>query len=268
MTVSTTIRYDGPADLRTRGRILVVPGRGESQATYVRLATRLAADSYHVRVLPPPEIDPADVDGALARLAQAVLREAEAGPDAGDRPLILIGADTGALAIAAVLARGALDQGTLDWGTLTGRPPQPDAVVLAGLPGRGRQHTGTWDEELDARTQCSAHRAVLGTDPQAQRGALASVVPDDLADLAFSDRTAARHLVLLGEADPLADREEVAQYVKALPAGQLAVVAGARHDVLNDLPHRSVAAAIVTFLERLRGSAAFEPVVRTEYSAW
>jgi alpha-beta hydrolase superfamily lysophospholipase len=68
--------------------------------------------------------------------------------------------------------------------------------------------------------------------------------------------------------DPLADREEVAQYVKALPAGQLAVVAGARHDVLNDLPHRSVAAAIVSFLERLRGSAGFEPVVRAEYSAW
>jgi alpha-beta hydrolase superfamily lysophospholipase len=46
------------------------------------------------------------------------------------------------------------------------------------------------------------------------------------------------------------------------------VVAGARHDVLNDLPHRSVAAAIVGFLERLRGSAAFEPVIRAEYSAW
>lgn len=263
-TTSTAIHYDGPTELRTRGRILVVPGRGESQATYVRLATRLAADSYHVRVLAPPVIDPADVDGAVARFALALAASAAAeaepgpGPDGGHRPLVLIGADTGALAVAAVMAQTAL----------AGQAPRPDAVVLAGLPGRGRQHTGTWDEELDARTQCSAHRAVLGTDPQAQRGALASVVPDDLADLAFSDRTAARHLVLLGEADPLADREEVAQYVKALPAGQLAVVAGARHDVLNDLPHRSVAAAIVTFLERLRGSAAFEPVVRTEYSAW
>jgi alpha-beta hydrolase superfamily lysophospholipase len=273
MTVSTTIRYDGPAELRTRGRILVVPGRGESQATYVRLATRLAADSYHVRVLPPPAIDPDDVDGAVMLFAQAVLREAEAGPDAGDRPLILIGADTGALAIAAVLARGALDHGTLAQGmlvqgTLTGRPPQPDAVVLAGLPGRGRQHTGDWAGELDARTQCSAHRGVLGDDAEVQRGSLATAVPDELIDLAFTDRAAARHLVLIGDLDPLADREEVAQYVKVLPAGQLAVVAGARHDVLNDLPHRSVAAAIVGFLERLRGSAAFEPVLRAEYSAW
>jgi alpha-beta hydrolase superfamily lysophospholipase len=281
MTVSTTIRYDAPAELRTRGRILVVPGRGESQAAYVRLATRLAADSYHVRVLAPPAIDPADVAGAVARLARAVLREAEAGPDGGDRPLILIGADTGALAIAAVLAQGALAQGAL-----TGRPPQPgavapaglpdavvpaglpDAVVLAGLPGRGRQHTGDWAGELDARTQCSAHRGVLGGDAQVQRGRLATAVPDELIDLAFTDRAAARHLVLIGDLDPLADREEVAQYVKALPAGQLAVVAGARHDVLNDLPHRSVAAAIVGFLERLRGSAAFEPVIRAEYSAW
>jgi alpha-beta hydrolase superfamily lysophospholipase len=262
MSVTTTIRYDGPAELRTRGRILVVPGRGESQATYVRLATRLAADSYHVRVLAPPVIDPADVDAAVSRFARSVVQDTEpdtgAGPDGGDRPLVLIGADTGALAIAAVLAQGAL----------TGRPPQPEAVVLAGLPGRGRQHTGDWDGELDARTQCSAHRGVLGGDTQVQRGTLASAVPDELIELAFTDRAAARHLVLLGDLDPLADREEVAQYVKALPAGQLAVVAGARHDVLNDLPHRSVAAAIVGFLERLRGSAAFEPVIRTEYSAW
>lgn len=257
-TTSTAVRYHGPADLRTRGRILVVPGRGESQATYVRLATRLAADSYQVRVLAPPVIDPADPDGGVARLARTLAEEAEPGPGDGDRPLVLIGADTGALAVAAVLAQGAL----------TARPPQPDAVVLAGLPGRGRQHTGDWAAELDARTQCSAHRAVLGHDPQTQRGALASVVPDELADLAFSDRSAGRHLVLLGEDDPLADREEVARYVKALPAGQLAVVAGARHDVLNDLPHRSVAATIVSFLERLRGSAGFEPVVRAEYSAW
>jgi alpha-beta hydrolase superfamily lysophospholipase len=263
MTTSTTIRYDGPAELRTRGRILVVPGRGESQTTYARLATRLAADSYHVRVLAPPVIDPADVDGVVARLAHAVLAEAEAGPDAGDRPLILIGADTGALAIAAVLARGALDRGTL-----AGRATQPDAVVLAGLPGRGRQHGGDWAGELDARTQCSAHRGVLGGDAQVQRGSLATAVPDELIDLAFTDRAAARHLVLIGDLDPLSDREEIAQYVKALPAGQLAVVAGARHDVLNDLPHRSVAAAIVGFLERLRGSAAFEPVIRAEYSAW
>jgi alpha-beta hydrolase superfamily lysophospholipase len=255
---STAVRYDGPAGLRTRGRILIVPGRGESQATYGRLATRLAADSYQVRVLARPVIGPADPDGAVARLARALAGEAEPGPDDGDRPLALIGADTGALAVAAVLAQGAL----------TGRPPHPDAVVLAGLPGRGRQHTGDWAGELAARTQCSAHRAVLGSDPQTQRGTLASAVPDEVADLAFGDRSAARHLVLLGEDDPLADREEVAHYVKALPAGQLDVVAGARHDVLNDLPHRSVAAAIVTFLERLRGSAAFEPIVRTEYSAW
>jgi alpha-beta hydrolase superfamily lysophospholipase len=258
MTVHTTIRYDGPAELRTRGRILVIPGRGESQATYARLATRLAADSYHVRVLAPPVIDPADVDGAVTRFARAADAETGADPGDGDRPLVLIGADTGALAIAAALAQGAL----------TGRPPRPDAVVLAGLPGRGRRYAGDWAGELDARTQCSAHRGVLGGDPLTQLGTLATAVADELIDLAFTDRATARHLVLAGDLDPLADREETAHYVKALPAGQLAVVAGAHHDVLNDLPHRSVAAAIVGFLERLRGSAAFEPVVRTEYSAW
>src|SRR6201986_1969969 len=121
-TTSTAVRYHGPADLRTRGRILVVPGRGESQATYVRLATRLAADSYQVPALAPPVIDRAGPDGAVARLARTLAGGAEPGGGAGGRPLVLIGADPGALAVAAVLAQGALPA----------QPPPPDAVVLAG----------------------------------------------------------------------------------------------------------------------------------------
>ena len=38
MSETTFADYTGPAELRTRGTILVVPGRGESEATYRRLA--------------------------------------------------------------------------------------------------------------------------------------------------------------------------------------------------------------------------------------
>ncbi|CAM5348599.1 hypothetical protein STENM36S_01857 [Streptomyces tendae] len=36
--------HHAPEGLRTRGTIVVVPGRGETRATYGRLAARLAAE--------------------------------------------------------------------------------------------------------------------------------------------------------------------------------------------------------------------------------
>ena len=50
--------YTGPAGLRTRGTVLVVPGRGEGEATYQRFGRRLAADSYRVRVRNEPSLEP------------------------------------------------------------------------------------------------------------------------------------------------------------------------------------------------------------------
>src|ERR1700691_1853536 len=98
--------YTRPQALRTRGTVLVVPGRGESQATYRRFGRRLAADSYRVRVLPAPVIAAADLAGSLERLA-AQLADAvgETGADGLVRPLVLIGSDTGAVALAALAGR-------------------------------------------------------------------------------------------------------------------------------------------------------------------
>jgi alpha-beta hydrolase superfamily lysophospholipase len=250
-----TVSYDGPPELRTRGTVVVVPGRGETQAVYARLARRLAADSYQVRVIEPPAVDPDRVPDAICHLARTIAGERDHG---AAPPFVLLGADTGALLIAAVLASDV--PGTA--------PPAPDAVVLAGLPGREPRHAGTWADELDARTHCPVHRGTLTGDAEVRRGALSDAVPGELADRAYADRAALPHLVLLGDLDTLAARDETARLVKELPAGQLALVAGAHHDVLNDQQHRSVAAAIVTFLERLRESAGLEPVVRVEYSAW
>lgn len=248
-----TVSYDGPPGLRTRGTVVVVPGRGETQATYARLGQRLAADSYQARVIEPPAVDPGRPRDAVSHLTRSIARERD---DTAAPPFVLLGADTGALLIAAALASDGQQH------------PAPDAVVLAGLPGRGQRHTGDWADELDARTHCPVHRGTLTGDPALTRGALSDAVPAELADLAYADRAAPPHLVLLGDLDTLAAPEETARFVKELPAGQLALVAGAHHDVLNDQQHRSVAAAIVAFLERLRESARLEPVVRVEYSAW
>ncbi|MEV7085427.1 alpha/beta hydrolase [Streptomyces sp. NPDC093085] len=273
----TTVHTDdfhGPSGLRTRGTVLVVPGRGESRAAYTRLGRRLAADAYRVRVLDAPRIDGDDLAGSLARfgggLAAALDGAADpAGGSGGGAagPVVVVGADTGAAAVAALLAAGtgsgtgaATGSGS---GSVAGRV---DGVVLAGLPGRGAGPGGGWDAELDVRTACPAHRGVLGAGPDALRGALDTAVPGALLDAAYGAELAVPALFLVGEADPLADRDALARTVAAQAAARLAVVREAHHDVLNDLQHRSVAAEVVSFLEALRGSLV--PSVVVESSTW
>ena len=244
--------YFGPEGLRVRGTVIVVPGRGETRATYARFGRRLAADAYRVRVIDAPDLAE-DLTGLAARLTDAA--EDTAAEDGAVRPLVLVGADSGAAAIAALLDRA---PGT-----------QADAVVLAGLPGRtpGTGATaGTWDEELDVRTSCPAHRGTLTQDPEVRRGSLGDAIPDTVLAAAYDSEAAVPALFLVGDADPLADHEALARTAKSLPSARLSVVHGAHHDVLNDLQHRSVAAEVITFLETLRNE--LRPLITVRSSDW
>ncbi|MGY1602481.1 hypothetical protein [Geodermatophilus sp. SYSU D00815] len=243
--------FPTPEGLRVRGTVVVVPGRGEGRSAYRRLGSRLAADAYAVRVAEPPALDgPAD----LPRLAEWL--SAVVGPDAV-RPLVLVGADAGAVALAAVTARPAPDA---TW--------WPDGLVLAGLPGHDPLAAGGWDDELDARTHCPVHRAVLADGAADRRAGLRAPLPAGLLDLAYGSTAAVPQLLLVGDADPLADHEALAGAAKARPRARLTVVRGAHHDVLNDLQHRSVAAEVVTFLEALRATPAPTPQLAVVTSAW
>lgn len=245
--------YFGPEGLRVRGTVLVVPGRGETRSTYTRFGRRLAADAYRVRVVDAPDLGTEDLTALAARLSEAA--EDTAADDGVVRPLVLVGADSGAAAVAALLDR---EPGV-----------RPDAVVLAGLPGRspGTAATaGTWDEELDVRTSCPAHRGALTEDPEVRRGSLDKAVPEAVLGAAYDSETAVPTLLLVGGADPLADHEALAQAAKSRAASRLSVVHGAHHDVLNDLQHRSAAAEVVTFLETLRND--LRPLVTVRSSAW
>jgi len=257
-----------------------VPGRGEGVATYRRLATRLAVDAYRVRVLPSPVLDPrptatddagrprSDVGaGAVAQDLATALSAAVAGiADEPVRPLVLVGVDSGAAVLAALLAVREAD-GT-EPGPLA-KPWWPDAVVLAGLPAHGARLAATgWEEELDARTHCPVHRVALGDDPTVRPGALADAVPDALLDLAYGSTSGIPTLLLVGDSDPLADRDALTRLAKALPVARLAVVRGAHRDVLNDLQHRSVAAEVVGFLEALRTAPPLVSTITVESSTW
>ncbi|MFD8273030.1 alpha/beta hydrolase [Streptomyces flaveolus] len=248
--------HHAPEGLRVRGTVVVVPGRGETRDTYARFGGRLAADAYRVQVIDPPLLDaddPAATDDLASRIGDAV--DGTAAEDGVVRPVVLVGADAGAAAVAALVTRGELPEGT-----------RPDALVLAGLPGRAAGPAGTWDDELDVRTSCPTHRGTLTQDPRVRRGSLGEAVPDALLDAVQDGGIDVPVLLVTGDADPLADHEALERAAKSLPRARLSVVHGAHHDVLNDLQHRSVAAEVVTFLETLRNQ--LQPLVTVRSSAW
>ncbi|MFJ8816509.1 alpha/beta hydrolase [Amycolatopsis thermoflava] len=211
--------WDEPSGLAPRGTVVVLSGRGETPASYQRFGKRIAADAYRVRVV---ETDLDDVP-SVREAVVALLADTPA-------PRVLVGSDTGAT-LAASLA------GELDL---------VDGVVLAGLALPGSARDGDWDDELEARTACPTHRRVLTEDSGFARGALARPVP-------WSLRVPAKPaLVLHGSADPVTPAASAFEPFRGVPTARLREVDGGRHDVLNDVSHRAVAANVVLFLESLR----------------
>ncbi|MGW7474874.1 alpha/beta hydrolase [Streptomyces cyaneofuscatus] len=245
--------HHGPEGPAIRGTVVVVPGRGETRETYTRLGRRLAADAYRVRVVDAVHLDADDPAGSLTRFGAQVAEAVAgtAGPDGVARPVVLVGADTGAVAMAALLG--------------SGESAAADAVVLAGLPARTAA-SAAWDDELDVRTFCPAHRSTLTGDSGFRRGALDEAVPEALLTAAYESEAEVPALILTGDADPLADRDALTRTAKSHPRARLSIVRDAHHDVLNDMQHRSVAAEIVTFLEALRNELV--PLVTVESTAW
>lgn len=269
----------------SRGTVVVLPGRGEHPGVYARLGRRLSFDGWTVAVpnLSTPDADalaatddpgpagvlparaggrptpaagipggagpvtgtadPAAAPDRAGSVTDAAAAAVNAALDDATGARVLLGSDTGALRTLDLVASGSV---------------RADAVVLAGLPA-GDDPTGPAPgdhvAELDARTACPIHRAVLEADPDFRWGELADPVPappgpalpDTLPDVPV--------LWLHGDADPIAP----VAAVRALARGtdDVAVVADGVHDVLNDQFHRIVAARLVQFLERVAKGARF-----------
>ncbi|MEU6643988.1 alpha/beta hydrolase [Saccharomonospora sp. NPDC046836] len=225
--VTTRDAWNEPDGIAPRGTLIVLTGRGETAASYARFGRRLAADAYRVRIVET---------AARARVEELL------GDDSLPAPRVLVGSDSGAV-LAAHLAH---------------EHAGVDAVVLAGLPSPSAHRIDSWEAELDARTACPAHRRVLTDDAGFERGALGNGT-----DLSPVRPPAVPTLVLHGSADPLTASEDAFAPFHTSPTARVALVVGARHDVLNDVSHRSVAATIVLFLESLRLDSVLPPIVRT-----
>lgn len=224
----TSRRWDEPEGVEARGTVLVLAGRGETASVYARFGRRLAADAYRVRVV-------SDVTAPRQRtieLARNLIGEE------GPRPLVVLGADTGALAALRLV---------------TPTPQRVSGVICVGLPVRG----GVVDPgvpQLPLRTRSPEHWTTL-TDPGIlDPEALGRDIPERLAP-PNPRGVSLPVLGIHGALDPVAPLDGALEYYAALPDSRVVVVDRGLHDSLNDAAHRSVAAAIVLFLEELRHGA-------------
>ena len=208
---------------RVRGTLALVAGRGEHTPVYERFGRRLSADGYTVGVFE------GDADRAADWLSTA------------ESPRVLVGSDTGAGAVLRALARADV----------------ADGAIVAGLP----LDAGTEVPSDAQRTACPLHLGVLETNAQ-----VASPVPSEQDDApAAADLAAVAVPVLAfhGSADDVAPIDETQELLSALPDLEFVETVDGLHDALNDRSHRSVAATIVLWLERLREGDVHAPVVRS-----
>ena len=226
-----TLTWTEPDPVPLRGTLVVLPGRGESPQVYERFGRRLSADAYRVHAVPAPS------DGE--ERAREQIDRVLAGADP-ERPVVLVGSDAGA-AYAAHLAAA--------------RPGPFAALVLAGLPVTAAAGPARgWADELDARSSCPTHRARI-SQAGVRPAELFTDLPADWFDPATPGRIAVPVLGVHGREDPISPIGDVRSWYAAVPRAELIGIAGAPHDALNDQTHRTVAASIVLFLERLRAGA-------------
>ncbi|MEU9189803.1 lysophospholipase [Streptomyces sp. NPDC048484] len=215
--------WDEPEGLAARGTLIVLAGRGEHGGVYERFGRRLAFDAYRVRALGDATADPSVLDEAAGLLADESL----------PGPKVLVGSDTGARYAADLAAE---------------QPPGIDALILAGLP-TGPWASGSWEDEAEARTGCPTHQGRLTNDPGFRRGALDETpeLPEVRLDL-----VRVPVLALHGADDAVSPLDRALSAYEGHDGVRTVTFRGGRHDVLNDALHRTAAATVVLFLERLR----------------
>jgi hypothetical protein len=130
----------------------------------------------------------------------------------------------------------------------------------AGADGPGKE---SWEAELAARTACPTHRGRLAGQGL-RRGALFEPIPAGWESLADFGRLAVPVLGLHGTADPVSPLDAARERYRQASRAELVSIAGGVHDVLNDVTHRTVAATIVEFLERLRLGPELPPIAVSE----
>lgn len=171
---------------------------------------------------------------------------------------------------------------------------EPEGIAPRGtlivVPGRG-EHPGLY-ERFGRRVAADGYRvwavadptfgadrvtrqvvALLADDPAGETGPAPRVLVGSDTGALFARQGGRRAepaavgvpvLGLHGGDDAVSPLAGVRARYAGLPAAELVSIAGGRHDALNDQPHRTVAATVVLFLERLRLGADTPAIARPE----
>ena len=222
------LRFDEPVGATPRASLIVLAGRGEAASVYTRLGRRLSADAYRVTVVPDVTRDPTHT----AALVRGLIA------DSDPAPVVVVGSDAGSvLALQLASEPGSRIAALVTAGLPVNTSIEADAAAL-----------------IEARSACPVHRVVLADRDAVDPLALARELPAELRLPHAADVTVPV-LAVHGEADVVAAIAGAETYYADLADGRLARVPGGRHDILNDVTHRSVAATIVLFVEELRVGA-------------
>ncbi|RKR76651.1 alpha/beta hydrolase [Frondihabitans australicus] len=231
------------AGVVVRGTVVVLGGRGETPEVYERFADRIAVDGYRVVAFGDVAVD----HSGMVTAAAAELDATEAGPR------VVVASDSGVATAWRAIADGRL--------AATG-------VVSAGAlteAGAGSVDAAT---EIEERTTCPVHRGKLAREGVLREGSLTSTSATDEVDFDLARGVEIPALVLHGDCDVISHPQDAFAVYDALPDARLYALEKGKHDVLNDITHRQVAAAVVTFLERLRTpELGLRPVAQSEYAS-
>lgn len=232
-----------PSTPQARGAVLVLFGPGDAAAHYERFGTRISFDGYIVQAAAVAARSVDDVVAGWGEFDALVESESEL-----RIPRIVIGGDTAAGLLATAVARGEI---------------QPDGLVLAGAiaPGTPASEPADHEEEIGWRTACPVHSRVLRESIAPSRGDDAAIEPE-WPDAAHP--VAVPALILHGEHDRIAPIDPVREITAGWPRREFVTIANGNHEPLNDINHRSVAAEIVGFAERLRLDAKAGPILLRE----
>lgn len=244
---------------------LAVAARPGTLAAALLLAATPAQDLTHPAAAVPVAAGPGGPDAADAPGSAGGGAEASsyAGPEAGRDAGPGVGRDVSP--DASPDAGRDVSPGIGSGGGADGGPGAGAYTGHDARPGAGPD-VADWQDELAARTACPVHRGRLDADARFVRGGLALPVPAALVRAAAGATLPPDLPVLVvhGDADPVAPPAAARRLASGLPRARLATVAAGRHDVLNDLTHRSVAATVVLWLESLRAGPHLPAAVTVE----
>lgn len=242
-TIPARLERTPASGVVVRGTVVVLGGRGETPEVYERFADRIAVDGYRVVAFG----DSRSAADALVEAAAAELDATEAGPR------VVVGSDSGVALAWRAIADGRLGAtGVVSAGALT---DAGSAAVDASA-------------EIEARTACPVHRGRLARAGVLAGGELQAPTASDEVDVELASRILVPALALHGDCDVVSHPDDAFAVYDALPDARLFALDEGRHDVLNDITHRQVAAQIVQFLERLRTpSQGLRPVAQREYAS-